>query len=140
MSLISLSSKMSHDYFHHHQEKEFSLLCVKLCTELQGGPVRCTSHTMMWGESEVTQNSSVSAPGLRDFPRSHSLCQLRIPHEMGKAAKSLAGLKDQPTFSFLVSMVTKVVFGLMTVEMKSRGSSSPVPTCPCFLAHFLLHA
>lgn len=52
---------------------------------------------------------------------------------MGNAAKSHAGLKDQPASSFVVSMVTGAVFGLMTVKMESRGLSSPVPIYCCSL-------
>lgn len=39
----------------------------------------------------------------------------------------MPGQKDQPAYSFVVSMVTRAVFGLLTVEMNSRGSHSPFP-------------
>ena len=44
------------------------------------------------------------------------------------------GGKDQPASSFVVSMVTRAVFGLLTVGMKSRGPRSPFPIC----SHLLL--
>lgn len=56
MTLINHSSKMSHDYFHHAQDKGLSLLCANHRIELQGGP-GCTSHTMMPENSEATQSS-----------------------------------------------------------------------------------
>lgn len=46
----------------------------------------------------------------------------------------MPGGKDQPASSFVVSMVTRAVFGLLTVGMKSRGSRSPFPIC----CHLLL--
>lgn len=116
MTLIRLSSgKVSHDCFHHTQDKGPGLFCANHSPEPRDARYNAQCHTTIQGKSEDSRSSRVSVPGLGAFPSSRSPCQQLIPNEAGNAAHSGA------SFLLQVATVRRAVCRLTTVGIKSEA-------------------